>query len=151
MLLGSRVHCFMFFFWQVWKIYTSTESHSGYYFPWSPSRVLFCVSDSSFHDFHHSKNVGNFGGIIYLWDYFQNSCGLYFSLWKKSPEHLSKRNIKNSWSPFYQFIHSKSIFLVIMILMATLDNLYLNILSLIFKISNEQLENYCWNVWRAYW
>ena len=29
-LMGSQVHCFMFFFWQVWKIYISTEGHSGY-------------------------------------------------------------------------------------------------------------------------
>ena len=29
-LLGSRAHCFMFFFWQVWKIFISTEGHSGY-------------------------------------------------------------------------------------------------------------------------
>ena len=76
--MGSRAHCFMFFFWQVWKIFISTEGHSGYEFPWSPTRIFFFVSGSSFHDFHHSKNSGNYCGSIYLWDYFNNSSDDYF-------------------------------------------------------------------------
>ena len=81
-LLGSRVHCFMFFFWQVWKMYISTESHGGYEFPWSPTRILFFVSDPSFHDYHHKKNVGNFCGPVYLWDFFNGSAESYFSEYK---------------------------------------------------------------------
>ncbi len=72
-ILGNKTHCFMFFSWQIWKIFISTEGHSGYEFPWSPTRIFFFVSGPSFHDFHHSKNVGNFCGVIYLWDFINDS------------------------------------------------------------------------------
>ena len=78
-ILGSKAHCFMFLFWQMWKIFESTEAHCGYEFPWSPIRILPFASGPSFHDFHHSKNVGTYCGIIYLWDHFNNSSGEYFS------------------------------------------------------------------------
>ena len=78
-LLGGRAHCFMFFFWQVWKIFVSTEGHCGYQFPWSPTRIFFFVSGPSFHDFHRSKNIGTYCGSIYLWDYFNNTSDDYFN------------------------------------------------------------------------
>lgn len=68
----------MFFLWQVWKIFISTEGHCGYNFPWSPTRIFFFVSDPSFHDYHHSKNVGNYCGSIYLWDFWNGSAQSYF-------------------------------------------------------------------------
>lgn len=77
-ILGSRVHCFTFFFWQAWKMMVSTEGHCGYNFPWSPTRIFLFVSDPSFHDYHHSKNVGNYCGSIYLWDHFNGSAQKYF-------------------------------------------------------------------------
>jgi sterol desaturase/sphingolipid hydroxylase (fatty acid hydroxylase superfamily) len=67
-LLGSRVHCFTFFFWIWIKVNIGSENHSGYDFPWSPIRVLPFVFGSNYHDHHHSDNVGNMGGSCYLWD-----------------------------------------------------------------------------------
>jgi methylsterol monooxygenase/4-alpha-methyl-delta7-sterol-4alpha-methyl oxidase len=68
LFLGSRVHCFTYFFWLFWKIHIGTENHSGYDFPWSPIRVFPFVCGASFHDHHHSVNVGNYGLSTYTWD-----------------------------------------------------------------------------------
>lgn len=68
LFLGSRVHCFTYFFWLFWKIHIGTENHSGYDFPWSPIRVFPFVCGASFHDHHHSVNIGNYGLSTYTWD-----------------------------------------------------------------------------------
>jgi len=46
----------------------SSEGHSGYEFPWSPMRAMPLISGASFHDHHHSVNIGNFAGSCILWD-----------------------------------------------------------------------------------
>jgi sterol desaturase/sphingolipid hydroxylase (fatty acid hydroxylase superfamily) len=56
----------------------STEAHCGFNIPWSPTKVLLFGCDSSYHDYHHSKNIGNYCDNIYLWDYFNGSSGSYF-------------------------------------------------------------------------
>jgi len=56
----------------------STETHSGYEFPWSPTRILPMVSGPSYHDHHHSNNVGNFAGSIYFWDVMMGTSDAYF-------------------------------------------------------------------------
>lgn len=78
--LGSRAHCFTFFFWIAWKVMISSEGHSGYEFPWSPMRVLPLVSGPSYHDHHHSNNVGNFAGSCYFWDLMLGTSDPY---WKE--------------------------------------------------------------------
>ena len=48
-----------------------TEAHSGYEFDWSPMRerrVLPFIKGAAYHDHHHSHNVGNYSGSLYLWD-----------------------------------------------------------------------------------
>lgn len=57
-----------------------TEAHSGYEFPWSPMRVLPFVGGPSFHDHHHSNNVGNYAGSCYLWDLMLGTSDHY---WKQ--------------------------------------------------------------------
>lgn len=48
------------------KLWQSMESHSGYVFPFPWS--LFDVMENGRHEFHHSRNDGNFGGIFGFWD-----------------------------------------------------------------------------------
>jgi sterol desaturase/sphingolipid hydroxylase (fatty acid hydroxylase superfamily) len=67
-ILGPKAHCFTFFFWVSWKILMITEGHAGYEFKWSPLRVMPFVADPSYHDYHHSHNVGNFAANCYVWD-----------------------------------------------------------------------------------
>lgn len=82
----------MFFLWQVWKIFISTEGHCGYNFPWSPTRIFFFVSDPSFHHYHHSHNVGNYCGSIYLWDFWNGSANSYFLHYGVDIEEVDHRN-----------------------------------------------------------
>ena len=87
MILGGEVHCFILFFWICWNMITSTESHCGYEFPFSPFRVMPLISGASFHDFHHSKNVGNFASNCYFWDLLMGTSSEYFN------EFLGRKSI----------------------------------------------------------
>jgi 4-alpha-methyl-delta7-sterol-4alpha-methyl oxidase len=89
MVLGGNAHCFMLIFWQVWKIFISSEGHCGFEFPFSPTRILPLVSGASYHDWHHSKNVGNFAGSVYLWDTIMGTNHVYFE------QVMGKRAKKN--------------------------------------------------------
>jgi sterol desaturase/sphingolipid hydroxylase (fatty acid hydroxylase superfamily) len=42
------------------------------------------VSGASYHDFHHSKNIGNFAGSVYLWDTIYKENDIY---WEKFIEN----------------------------------------------------------------
>lgn len=77
-VLGGKAHVFTFFFWIWWKVLISTEGHSGYEFPWSPMRALPLVSGPSFHDHHHSHNIGNFAGSCYFWDVMLGTSSNYW-------------------------------------------------------------------------
>lgn len=48
------------------KLWQSMESHSGYVFPFPWS--MFDAMENGRHEFHHSRNDGNFGGIFAFWD-----------------------------------------------------------------------------------
>lgn len=67
-ILGSRAHCFTYFCWISWKTLMITEGHAGYEFKWSPLRVMPLIAEPSYHDYHHSHNVGNYAASCYLWD-----------------------------------------------------------------------------------
>ena len=53
------------------KLWQSIEAHGGYIlpFPISPYNLLFGMDSSRAHDFHHSNNVGNYGGYFTFWDW----------------------------------------------------------------------------------
>lgn len=73
-----RVHIFVLFLWLIYKTFLSTEGHSGYEFPWSPTRILPFVYGSSYHDFHHSKNVGNYSASIYVFELLAGTNKTFF-------------------------------------------------------------------------
>jgi len=55
------------------RMMESLEIHSGYHFPWAMFGFFsFLHGGAHFHEFHHSKNVGNFG-VFRLWDRFMNT------------------------------------------------------------------------------
>mgnify|MGYP000958346915 FL=1 len=68
-ILGSRLHISTYFFYVVLKVMITNEVHSGYEVHWNPIRVLPFVNGASCHNFHHSHNVGAYGGYTYTWDY----------------------------------------------------------------------------------
>jgi len=70
-LLGSRCHYATFMIWAVARIIGANEAHSGYEFPWSPYNLPFFRS-ATFHNYHHTNIVGNYGALLPVWDYI---CG----------------------------------------------------------------------------
>ena len=95
-ILGSNAHCFTFFFCVSWKILMITEGHSGYEFKWSPLRVMPFVADPSYHDYHHSHNVGNFAANCYVWDVLFHTNVEYMDSYLKNWSSAISQ-IDNSW------------------------------------------------------
>lgn len=52
----------------VTRFVETNEGHSGYNFPWSPFKIFPFSTDSAYHNFHHLKNIGNYGAFFTLWD-----------------------------------------------------------------------------------
>jgi len=46
----------------------SVNAHSGYEFSWNPIELIPKINPSSYHDFHHTRNVGNYGSSFPFWD-----------------------------------------------------------------------------------
>jgi sterol desaturase/sphingolipid hydroxylase (fatty acid hydroxylase superfamily) len=68
LLLGS--HFTTLLAYTCLKLHQSIDAHSGYdlplpFSPWSAWRGV--LDGARAHDFHHSKNVGNFGGYTPFW------------------------------------------------------------------------------------
>lgn len=65
-----RVHVTELWLYVACKLWQSIDAHSGYDLPfpispWSAIRGMDCAPA---HDFHHSHNVGNYGGFFNFWD-----------------------------------------------------------------------------------
>jgi sterol desaturase/sphingolipid hydroxylase (fatty acid hydroxylase superfamily) len=67
-LLGKRCHVFTWYMWLVIRVLETTDAHCGYEFSWSPFRLLPFSGSSSYHNFHHSKNIGNYSSFFTYWD-----------------------------------------------------------------------------------
>jgi sterol desaturase/sphingolipid hydroxylase (fatty acid hydroxylase superfamily) len=66
--LFISVHIFSLLIWLTFRAVDSCDSHCGYEWSWSQSSVLPLATGYEYHNFHHSKNVGNFGSFFKLWD-----------------------------------------------------------------------------------
>jgi sterol desaturase/sphingolipid hydroxylase (fatty acid hydroxylase superfamily) len=66
--LLMRMHGFTFGMWVFLRIFVSITEHSGYAFPWDPSRLLPFGATVEGHDFHHSHNTGVFASQFTWWD-----------------------------------------------------------------------------------
>ena len=60
------VHPLVFCVWLAWRLEETYEAHSGYNFSTSPLGRLgfFNGHHAAHHDYHHSANVGNYGGAL---------------------------------------------------------------------------------------
>ena len=61
-LVGAHVH--VLWAWVVWRQWEATEGHSGYDFPWSPSRLFPGSDGARHHDAHHARVKGNYAGFF---------------------------------------------------------------------------------------
>ena len=66
--LTSQVHMATVAMWISLRVLESVEGHSGYEFPFSPFRVFPFSGSSTFHNYHHSHNIGNYGSLFNFWD-----------------------------------------------------------------------------------
>jgi len=82
-LLGC--HVVTLYIWIVVRQWEAAEGHSGYDFPWSPTRLIPFSDGATHHDFHHAKVIGNYAGFFPWWD---SALG---TLSKGYAEHLAAR------------------------------------------------------------
>lgn len=81
----SRIHIVTWFTWVFIRTLNTGEGHSGLNFPWSPFRVVPFSSTSTFHDYHHYKNVGNYGSFLIVWDTLFGTHRTYMKSFENSP------------------------------------------------------------------
>jgi len=67
-LLGSRIHFTTFMLWTGFKLFGLKLGHSGFEIPWNPITVIPWSISASYHEFHHSHNVGNYAFMSNFWD-----------------------------------------------------------------------------------
>lgn len=67
-LVAGPFHLYTFWLWFVLRIGETIDGHCGYAFPWTPYRLLPFSGSVGHHDFHHSKNIGNFSSFFTFWD-----------------------------------------------------------------------------------
>lgn len=69
----------IFFLYTTLKYAQSVEAHSGYNFPFplSLTSLLNGMDCSPSHSYHHSHNIGNYGGWTRFWDWVCNTEGSY--------------------------------------------------------------------------
>ena len=65
---SQHVHIITWLMWVAFRSIHTSEGHSGYNVPWSPMRMLPFGVSTEYHDYHHRKNLGNFGSMLVVWD-----------------------------------------------------------------------------------
>ena len=89
LILGC--HYCSFILYTLLKLWQSIEAHSNYSFPfpfsfWSFVESFDCARA---HDFHHSHNVGNFGGTTMFWDWLLGTDAAY-NKWQRKKLNTNK-------------------------------------------------------------
>jgi sterol desaturase/sphingolipid hydroxylase (fatty acid hydroxylase superfamily) len=67
-ILGKNLHMATYLAWVMLRTAEGVDGHCGYEFPWSPFRLIPFSGSASYHDFHHSHNVGNYSSQLTIWD-----------------------------------------------------------------------------------
>jgi sterol desaturase/sphingolipid hydroxylase (fatty acid hydroxylase superfamily) len=67
-LLGDNVHFITLTYWSVWRLCEGASNHSNYDFDWSMFRIVPAAAGASYHTFHHTHNIGNYGSFMALHD-----------------------------------------------------------------------------------
>ena len=82
----SKVHLITWFTWVALRTINTSEGHSGYELPWSPFRLFPFSSNSTFHNYHHLKNQGNFGSFLAVWDSLFSTSSSFYRYLKKETD-----------------------------------------------------------------
>jgi sterol desaturase/sphingolipid hydroxylase (fatty acid hydroxylase superfamily) len=71
-------HLFSLWVWLLVRLYQTVEAHSGYDFPWSPTKLIPFWGGSIFHDFHHETFSGNYASTFTYMDYIFGTSKQYY-------------------------------------------------------------------------
>jgi sterol desaturase/sphingolipid hydroxylase (fatty acid hydroxylase superfamily) len=71
------MHFFTVLVWVTLKLNMTTYGHSGFKFPWVPFGLIPLRATSTYHNYHHTTNVGNYSGSFSIWDTVFGSNFLY--------------------------------------------------------------------------
>jgi methylsterol monooxygenase/4-alpha-methyl-delta7-sterol-4alpha-methyl oxidase len=96
-LLGKQMHLVTFWMWIILRVGESVDGHCGYDFSWSPFRLLPLSGSSTYHDFHHSANVGNYCSLFTFWDTVFHTNRDYWVWLSKSQKDSQLAEIKNAY------------------------------------------------------
>jgi len=84
-------HLFTVWVWLFVRVYQTMEAHTGYDFPWNPTRYLPFWGGAKYHDFHHETFTGNFASTFTYMDWiFGTSKGYYAREEKRQLERAAK-------------------------------------------------------------
>jgi len=68
-LIGKKMRMFTFTFYIWLKLVNTTVGHSGIDYPFCFNKHLPFGGNDYFHNYHHAKFTGNYGGFLSLWDF----------------------------------------------------------------------------------
>lgn len=77
-LLANKVHLVTVTMWVAMRVTETIDGHSGFEFSWSPYRLLPFSGSASYHNYHHTHNVGNYSSFFTMWD---TLCGTSNNYW----------------------------------------------------------------------
>jgi sterol desaturase/sphingolipid hydroxylase (fatty acid hydroxylase superfamily) len=97
-ILGKRMHMTTLWMWIIMRVGESLDSHCGYEFSWSPYRLLPLSGSTTFHDYHHSTNVGNYGSYFTFWDTFCGTNKDYYVWLAKRERESTVAEFRNEYN-----------------------------------------------------
>lgn len=89
LFMGS--HVLVLWLWLSIRVLEAINAHSGYHF--LPYWMTNHLSGGSFHEFHHSHNVGNYGAFTTIWDKICGTDVAYKQYMKQKQASKSKKSL----------------------------------------------------------
>ena len=78
--LGKKLHIVTYLCFFFYKVVNAHFAHSGFVLPINMGGYYPFQAGPDYHDFHHLKNQGNYGGRIKLWDSIFGTNRYYYQL-----------------------------------------------------------------------
>lgn len=85
-------HLFSLWFWLLVRLYQTVEAHSGYNFPWNPTRFIPFWGGAIFHDFHHETFTGNFSSTFTYMDWIFGTSKQYYARLERRKKEAERRS-----------------------------------------------------------
>ena len=67
-ILKDRMHIVTFMSWNILRLIETKDAHAGFDIPFSMFKLIPFGTGSPYHNFHHLKNIGNYGTFTRIWD-----------------------------------------------------------------------------------